>query len=123
MFSLRQTRFALIAIIATFGGGHAIAKEKSIVVASTTSTKDSGLFDYLLPLFTQRTGISVNVLAQGTGQALDTGRRGEADVVLVHNKSSENRFIDEGDGVKRIPLMYNDFVLSGPRAILRASKI
>ena len=79
-----------------------MAQEKSIVVASTTSTQDSGLFDYLLPLFTQKTGIAVKVLAQGTGQALDTGRRGEADVVFVHNKSSENRFIDEGDGVRRI---------------------
>ena len=93
-----------------------MAQEKSIVVASTTSTQDSGLFDYLLPLFTQKTGIAVKVLAQGTGQALDTGRRGEADVVLVHNKSSENRFVDEGDGVKRIPVMYNDFVLIGPKS-------
>ena len=74
------------------------------------------MFDHLLPLFTRKTGISVKVIAQGTGQALDTGRRGEADVVLVHNKSSENRFIDEGDGVKRIPVMYNDFVLIGPKS-------
>jgi tungstate transport system substrate-binding protein len=93
-----------------------MAQEKSIIVASTTSTQDSGLFDHLLPLFTRKTGISVKVLAQGTGQALDTGRRGEADVVLVHNKSSENRFVDEGDGVKRIPVMYNDFVLIGPKS-------
>ena len=93
-----------------------MAQEKSIVVASTTSTQDSGLFDYLLPLFTQKTGIAVKVLAQGTGQALDTGRRGEADVVFVHNKSSENRFVDEEDGVKRIPVMYNDFVLIGPKS-------
>ncbi|MFY9599795.1 MAG: extracellular solute-binding protein [Pseudolabrys sp.] len=107
--------FAAIVFFGTFFAGHAIAQEKSIVVASTTSTQDSGLFDYLLPLFTQKTGIVVKVLAQGTGQALDTGRRGEADVVFVHNKSSENRFIDEGDGVKRVPVMYNDFVLIGPR--------
>src|SRR5262245_40804099 len=108
--------FAAIAVLCTFFVGQAIAQEKSIVVASTTSTQDSGLFDYLLPLFTQKTGIAVKVLAQGTGQALDTGRRGEADVVFVHNKSSENGFVDEGDGVKRIPVMYNDFVLIGPKS-------
>lgn len=116
MFSPRKTVFAAIVFFGTFFAGHAIAQEKSIIVASTTSTQDSGLFDYLLPLFTQKTGIAVKVLAQGTGQALDTGRRGEADVVFVHNKSSENRFIDEGDGVKRVPVMYNDFVLIGPRS-------
>jgi len=114
-------RKIILAFIASFGvavflTAHALAQEKSIVVASTTSTQDSGLFDYLLPLFTQKTGIAVKLLAQGTGQALDTGRRGEADVVLVHNKSAENRFIDEGDGVKRVPVMYNDFVLIGPRS-------
>ena len=113
-------RKIILAFIASFGvavflTAHALAQEKSIVVASTTSTQDSGLFDYLLPLFTQKTGIAVKLLAQGTGQALDTGRRGEADVVLVHNKSAENRFIDEGDGVKRVPVMYNDFVLIGPK--------
>lgn len=116
MFSPRKTVFAAILFFGAFFGGHAIAQEKSIVVASTTSTQDSGLFDYLLPLFTQKTGIAVKVLAQGTGQALDTGRRGEADVVLVHNKSAANRFIDEGDGVKRVPVMYNDFVLLGPKS-------
>jgi len=114
--SVQKTVFAAIAVLGTFFAGHATAQEKSIVVASTTSTQDSGLFDHLLPLFTQKTGIAVKVLAQGTGQALDTGRRGEADVVLVHNKSSENRFVDEGDGVKRIPVMYNDFVLIGPKS-------
>ena len=113
-------RKIILAFIASFGvavflTAHALAQEKSIVVASTTSTQDFGLFDYLLPLFTQKTGIAVKLLAQGTGQALDTGRRGEADVVLVHNKSAENRFIDEGDGVKRVPVMYNDFVLIGPK--------
>jgi tungstate transport system substrate-binding protein len=115
---LRKTILILVAVVglAGFSATPATAQEKSIVVASTTSTQDSGLFDHLLPLFTQNTGIAVKVLAQGTGQALDTGRRGEADVVLVHNKSSENRFIDEGDGVKRIPVMYNDFVLIGPKS-------
>jgi tungstate transport system substrate-binding protein len=114
--SVQKTVFAAIAVLGTFFAGHATAQERSIVVASTTSTRDSGLFDRLLPLFTQKTGIAVKVLAQGTGQALDTGRRGEADVLLVHNKSSENRFVDEGDGVKRIPVMYNDFVLIGPKS-------
>ena len=116
MLSARKTVFAAIVFFGAFSAGHAIAQEKSIVVVSTTSTQDSGLFDYLLPLFTQKTGIAVKVLAQGTGQALDTGRRGEADVVLVQNKSAENRFIDEGDGVKRVPVMYNDFVLIGPKS-------
>ena len=116
MLSPRKIVFAAIVFFGAFFAGHAIAQEKSIVVASTTSTQDSGLFDYLLPLFTQKTGIAVKVLAEGTGPALDTGRRGEADVVLVHNKSAENRFIDEGDGVKRVPVMYNDFVLIGPKS-------
>lgn len=92
------------------------AQDKSIVVASTTSTQDSGLFDYLLPLFKARTGIDVKVVAQGTGQALDTGRRGDADVVFVHARPSEEKFIAEGGGVKRFPVMYNDFVLIGPAA-------
>jgi tungstate transport system substrate-binding protein len=96
--------------------GHAVAQEKSIVVASTTSTQDSGLFEHLLPLFKQKTGVTVKVLSQGTGQALDTGRRGNADVVLVHAKSAEQKFLAEGQGVKRFPVMYNDFVLIGPKS-------
>ena len=92
------------------------AQDKSVVVASTTSTQDSGLFEYLLPLFKQKTGITVKVVAQGTGQALDTGRRGDADVVFVHAKSAELKFLDEGQGVKRYPVMYNDFVLIGPKS-------
>ena len=91
------------------------AQDKSIVVASTTSTQDSGLFEYLLPIFKQKTGITVKVLAQGTGQALDTARRGDADVVFVHAKSAEEKFLSEGEGVKRFPVMYNDFVLIGPK--------
>ena len=90
------------------------SQEKSIVVASTTSTQDSGLFGYLLPIFKQKTGIDVKVVAQGTGQALDTGRRGDADVVFVHAKAAEEKFLSEGFGVKRYPVMYNDFVLIGP---------
>ncbi|HEY1978908.1 MAG TPA: substrate-binding domain-containing protein [Xanthobacteraceae bacterium] len=95
--------------------GSAFAQEKSIVVASTTSTQDSGLFGYLLPIVKQKTGIEVRVLAQGTGQALDTARRGDADVVFVHAKSAEEKFLAEGFGVKRYPVMYNDFVLIGPK--------
>src|SRR5579863_5678056 len=91
-------------------------EDKSIVVASTTSTQDSGLFDYLLPIVKQKTGITVRVIAQGTGQALDTGRRGDADVVFVHAKSEELKFLSEGQGVKRYPVMYNDFVLVGPKS-------
>jgi ABC-type tungstate transport system permease subunit len=90
------------------------AQDKSIVVASTTSTQDSGLFEYLMPIFKQKTGITVKVLAQGTGQALDTARRGDADVVFVHAKSAEEKFLAEGEGVKRFPVMYNDFVVIGP---------
>src|SRR3954451_12818444 len=97
----------------------ALAQEKSqdnssIVVASTTSTQDSGLFGYLLPIFKQATGITVKVIAQGTGQALDTARRGDADVAFVHARAAEEKFIAEGAGVKRYPVMYNDFVLIGP---------
>lgn len=91
-------------------------QEKSIIVASTTSTQDSGLFDHILPLFKAKSGIDVKVLAQGTGQALDTGRRGDADVVFVHAKSAEEIFLSQGFGVKRYPVMYNDFVLIGPKS-------
>ena len=93
----------------------AYTQEKSIVVASTTSAQDSGLFEYLLPIFKQKTGITVKVLAQGTSQALDTARRGDADVVFVHDNSAEEKFLAEGEGVKRFPVMYNDFVLIGPK--------
>src|SRR5581483_7479031 len=92
------------------------AEDQSIVVASTTSTQDSGLFGYLLPIVKQKTGVDVKVLAQGTGQALDTARRGDADVVFVHAKSAEEKFLSEGFGVKRFPVMYNDFVLIGPKS-------
>ncbi|MBR0830112.1 extracellular solute-binding protein [Bradyrhizobium manausense] len=91
------------------------AQERAIVVASTTSTQDSGLFGYLLPMFKARTGIDVKVIAQGTGQALDTARRGDADVVFVHAKPQEEKFVAEGFGVKRFDVMYNDFVLIGPK--------
>src|ERR1700730_13455465 len=93
-----------------------IGQEKSMVVASTTSTQDSGLFDYILPIFKAKSGIEVKVVAQGTGQALDTGRRGDADVVFVHAKPDEEKFLAEGHGVKRYPVMYNDFVFVGPKS-------
>ena len=94
----------------------ASAEERSIVVASTTSTQDSGLFGYLRPIFKAKTGIEVKVIAQGTGQALDTARRGDADVVFVHAKAQEEKFLAEGFGVKRFDVMYNDFVLIGPKS-------
>ncbi|MFL5090474.1 MAG: extracellular solute-binding protein [Xanthobacteraceae bacterium] len=94
----------------------ATAQDQSIVVASTTSTQDSGLFNHILPIFKARTGITVKVIAQGTGQALDTGRRGDADVVFVHARPQEEKFVVEGFGVKRFPVMYNDFVLIGPKS-------
>ena len=92
------------------------AQDKSIVVASTTSTQDSGLFGCILPLFEAQTGVTVRVVAQGTGQALDTARRGDADVVFVHAKAQEEKFVAEGFGVKRFDVMYNDFVLVGPKS-------
>ena len=93
-----------------------MAQDKSIVVASTTSTQDSGLFEYLLPMFKAKTGITVKVVAQGTGKALDTGARCDADVVFVHAKAQEEKFLAEGHGVKRFPVMYNDFVIVGPKS-------
>lgn len=90
--------------------------QKFITVASTTSTEQSGLFRHLLPIFQKKTGIEVRVVALGTGQSLDMGRRGDADVVFVHARSLEEKFIAEGYGVKRFPVMYNDFVLVGPRS-------
>jgi tungstate transport system substrate-binding protein len=85
-----------------------------ITVASTTSTEQSGLFGHILPMFQAETGIEVRVVAQGTGQALETGRRGDADVVFVHARALEERFVAEGYGVERFDVMYNDFVLVGP---------
>ena len=112
----RRTMMAAAALATAVFTTPVLAQEKSIVVSSTTSTQDSGLFGYLLPLFKQKTGIEVKVVAQGTGQALDTGRRGDADVVFVHAKSAEQKFLAEGEGVKRYPVMYNDFVLIGPKS-------
>src|SRR5215468_7520090 len=113
--SSRRFFLASILAIAVAFGAPALAQEKSIVVASTTSTQDSGLFGYLLPIFKAKTGIEVKVIAQGTGQALDTARRGDADVVFVHDPASEKQFVAEGYGVERKEVMYNDFVIVGPK--------
>jgi len=94
---------------------HALA-QNFITVASTTSTEQSGLFKHLLPMYEKKTGVQVRVVALGTGQALDMARRGDADVAFVHAKSAEEKFIAEGYGVKRFPVMYNDFVLVGPKS-------
>ena len=111
-----RLRLIPLIVVLTIAAKPAIAQDKSIVVASTTSTQDSGLFGHILPLFKTRTGIDVKVVAQGTGQALDTGRRGDADVVLVHARPQEEAFVAEGSGVRRFDVMYNDFVLIGPKA-------
>jgi len=114
MKSTIRRRFAALLILLLLPAV-ATAQDNSIVVASTTSTEDSGLFRHILPLFKAKTGIDVKVVAQGTGQALDTARRGDADVVFVHAKAAEEAFLAEGFGVKRHPVMYNDFVLIGPK--------
>ncbi len=91
------------------------AQERFITVASTTSTEQSGLFGYILPLFEQKTGVKVHVVALGTGQALDLARHGDADVVFVHARAAEEKFLADGQGIERFPVMYNDFVLVGPK--------
>jgi tungstate transport system substrate-binding protein len=111
--SMRSVLAVLTLSLVAFG---ARAENPYIVVASTTSTEQSGLFKYLLPAFEKDTGIDVRVVAVGTGQALDIGRRGDADVVFVHDKVAELKWLAEGHGVKRYPVMYNDFVLIGPAA-------
>jgi tungstate transport system substrate-binding protein len=111
-----RSLFALAAATLALAGAPAPAQDQSIIVASTTSTQDSGLFGHILPLFKAKTGIDVKVVAQGTGQALDTGRRGDADVVFVHAKAPEEKFVADGFGVRRYPVMYNDFVLIGPKS-------
>ncbi len=93
-----------------------VSAQQFITVASTTSTEQSGLFKHLLPVFEKKTGIQVRVVAQGTGQALDMGRRGDADVVFVHDKVAEEKFVADGFGIKRFDVMYNDFVLVGPKS-------
>jgi tungstate transport system substrate-binding protein len=111
---MMQGAMALVVYSLVTIGAH--AAQPFIVVASTTSTEQSGLFGYLLPAFEKDTGIAVHVVAVGTGQALDIGRRGDADVVFVHDKAAELKWLAEGNGVKRYPVMYNDFVLIGPQS-------
>jgi len=108
----RRWAFVLAVLLAA----PAWAQDKFIVMASTTSTEQSGLFGHLLPLFKQATGIEIRVVAVGTGQALDTARRGDADVVFVHDTAAEEKFVAEGFATKRLPVMYNDFVVVGPAA-------
>ncbi|MCF8184714.1 MAG: substrate-binding domain-containing protein, partial [Polynucleobacter sp.] len=106
---------AALSGIALLAAAPAQAEDRYITVASTTSTEQSGLFKHLLPLFEKEAGIKVRVIAQGTGQALATGQRGDADVLFVHNKVAEEKFDAEGYGVKRQEDMYNDFVVIGPK--------
>ena len=113
--SLLKHLAAAAAIVAAFGGS-ATAQDRFITVASTTSTEQSGLFGYLLPRFAEASGIQVKVVAVGTGQALDIGRRGDADVVFVHDKPAEEKFLGEGFATKRYDVMYNDFIIVGPKA-------
>ncbi len=112
MVIARRAFISLLLALAAFGGQ---AQERFITVASTTSTEQSGLFGYILPIFERKTGIQVRVVALGTGQALDLARRGDADVAFVHAKAAEEKFLAEGHGVRRYPVMYNDFVLIGPK--------
>ena len=105
----------LLAALLALAAGMALAQDKFIVMASTTSTEQSGLFGHLLPAFKAASGIDVRVVALGTGQALDSARRGDADVVFVHDQPAEEKFVAEGWGLKRLPVMYNDFVLVGPK--------
>jgi tungstate transport system substrate-binding protein len=114
--SMRRDFLALVCVLGLALPSNALAQARSITVASTTSTEQSGLFGYILPRFTAKTGINVKVVALGTGQALDVGRRGDADVVFVHDKPAEEKFLAEGFGVKRLEVMYNDFVLVGPKS-------
>ena len=107
---------ALALAALTAAASLAMAQERSIVMASTTSTEQSGLFAHLLPAFKKATNIDVKVVAVGTGQALDMGRRGDADVLFVHDQAAEEKFVAEGFGLKRSPVMYNDFIIVGPKA-------
>lgn len=110
-----RARQGIIAVLASLLlGGAAIADESSFILQSTTSTANSGLYDYLLPRFRARTGIKVNVVAVGTGQAIKNAKNGDGDVLLVHAKSAEEEFVAQGYGVKRFDVMYNDFILIGP---------
>lgn len=125
-FNLPNRRLVLVQMaVAAFicgANGPAQAQAESIVISSTTSTEQSGLFSHLMPAFTQATSIATKVVALGTGQALDMARRGDADVVFVHDQVAEEKFVAEGFGLQRLPVMYNDFVLIGPKADPAATK-
>jgi tungstate transport system substrate-binding protein len=116
--AFRRARRLLLALgLAAAGAAPtAWAQDKSIVMASTTSTEQSGLFGHVLPEFKKATGIDVRVVALGTGQALDMGRRGDADILFVHDQAAEEKFVAEGFGIARSPVMYNDFVIVGPKS-------
>jgi tungstate transport system substrate-binding protein len=113
---MRLTCWLLVAALTAAAGGNGIAAEKSIILASTTSVEASGLLAHILPQFTAKTGITVNVVAQGTGKAIDTARRGDADLLLVHDPEAEQHFMDEGQGSTRRQIAWNDFVIVGPSA-------
>jgi len=115
-FNQKRRLSLLFAALTAIGFGHSVHAQESIVMSSTTSTEQSGLFGHLLPAFKQATGIETKVVALGTGQALDMARRGDADVVFVHDQAAEEKFVADGFGLKRLPVMYNDFVLIGPKA-------
>jgi tungstate transport system substrate-binding protein len=111
---IRRTWLGILLAALMLAAASNVSAQKFITVASTTSTEQSGLFRHILPVFRKKTGIEVRVVALGTGQALDLARRGDADVVFVHARAAEEQFVAEGHGVKRLPVMYNDFVLIGP---------
>jgi len=117
---MNRTRRRIVALAfgltTLFGAAPLLAQERFITMASTTSTEQSGLFPHLLPAFKKASGIDVRVVAVGTGQALDIGRRGDADVLFVHDQAAEEKFVAEGVGVKRSPVMYNDFLIVGPQS-------
>jgi tungstate transport system substrate-binding protein len=115
MVSTHRTISVILCLLALFIAPLAQA-QRHIIAASTTSTEQSGLFRHILPQFEKQSGIQVRVVALGTGQALDLARRGDADVVFVHAREAEEKFVAEGHGVQRLPVMYNDFVLIGPRS-------
>jgi tungstate transport system substrate-binding protein len=119
-FKTSMTRRALVCVV--LATTSVWAQAQSIVMSSTTSTEQSGLFAHLLPAFKKASGIDVKVVALGTGQALDMARRGDADVVFVHDQVAEEKFVADGFGLKRLPVMYNDFVLIGPKADPAATK-
>jgi tungstate transport system substrate-binding protein len=113
---LKRSWVRLACVLLASGCASSAFAQRFITVASTTSTEQSGLFGHILPVFERRTGIEVRVVALGTGQALDLARRGDADVVFVHAKAAEEEFLREGHGVQRFPIMYNDFIVVGPKA-------